>query len=68
MEINNIEKQPKIRNASGISAYNKDYYKQYAQERNKQMIRCDDCNMDISYYAMHRHKKSKRHLKNCEPK
>ena len=66
MEINITEKKPIIRNASGISAYDKEYYKNYASQKTKQLIRCESCGVDISYFAMSRHRKTKRHLKNIE--
>ena len=61
-------KQPQIRNASGISAYDKQYYKDYASKKTKEMVYCDVCLKDISYYAKSKHFKSKRHLANLENK
>lgn len=66
MEINKSEKKPIIRNASGISAYDKKYYQEYAKTKTKEKRKCESCNIELSYYCLSKHLKSKRHLKNAE--
>lgn len=66
MEINNNNKKPIIRNASGISAYDKEYYKNYAKIKNMEKRRCEACDIELTYYCISKHNKSKKHLKNIE--
>ena len=67
METINInKKQPVIRNGSGISAYDKAYYQNYAKQKTKEKKLCEACNIEISYYCMSKHSRTKRHLKNIE--
>ena len=58
------KKEINIRNKSGISAYDKEYYKNYAKEKTKQKIKCSVCDIEISYYAFSKHRMSIKHIKN----
>lgn len=56
----------KIRNGSGLSSFEKEYYQEYAKKKNNEIKQCDICNCEISYYSISKHKKSKKHLKNLQ--
>ena len=58
-----IEKQPKIFNKTGISSYDKEYYKQYAEEKNKTRKHCSICDTSVSYYAWSKHQQTKLHTR-----
>lgn len=36
--------------------------KEYAKQKNKEMLYCDVCDRDISYYCFARHKQRKSHI------
>lgn len=63
MENIKIKKEYKIRNKSGLSAYEKEYYIDYAKSKNKELKHCETCNRDISYYSYNRHLTTKSHNK-----
>ncbi len=54
-----------------IYEYQKEYIKKYQEKnkelidnRNKEIIKCELCNIEICRYSMYSHKKTKKHLKN----
>lgn len=58
------DKKKQIREVDKPASGYTEQDKEYAKKKTKEMKHCDACDLDISYYAWHKHLKRNCHLKN----